>query len=718
MDLSEKIKISLKELPRSPGIYKMKNANGEVIYIGKAKDLTKRVKQYFKENYQHSTRTKKMVSQIFEFEVISVDSELEAVILETNLIKQFKPKYNILMKDDKSYVYIKITREDFPRIQLVRKIEKDNAKYIGPKPAAHKVKETLKILKKLFPFRHCNLDIELEEESQSKDQDHKVIVTHKVIKYPCLDYFIKRCVAPCIGKVTREEYALIIKNVEDFLHGRGEDILKNLKEEMMQLAQNKQFEKAAKLRDKIAKVEEILEKQKVSDPNQENQDIVNYCITQGNAYFNLFQTREGKLIGQENFILTAEDLEDGNVDQEVLEAFLKQYYEMATDLPKEILIPHEVDNQKELEYLLEKQALRKIKLIIPQKGKKNKLLEMSLNNARIYADRSKPKWYKESDLTINAAKELQKILNLPNELKRIECYDISHLSGTDTVGSMVVFEKGAPKNAMYRKFKIRTVSGKPDDYKSMEEILYRRFSRLDNKNQNELQIKKVTKDQLEEVQQICETEDLNNVGAEYKNFQTVAEEKKIIGFAGVKDVTEKIGLVAAVWITPEKRKANLGSKLLKKTIEKSKSKRIYVVCKSELQDFYSLNGFEPIKQLPKEVSEIVNFNPDNQAIMAYDKAKHKADPSFSKSPDLIIIDGGKGQLGAATKILDQLKIRIPYISLAKRLEEIFIPGESSSLLLAKNNEALKLLQKARDEAHRFAISFNRELRSKKIGFDK
>ncbi|MEK7085593.1 MAG: excinuclease ABC subunit UvrC, partial [Patescibacteria group bacterium] len=292
----------LKNLPKAPGVYKMIDKEGRVIYVGKAKDVSKRIKQYFQKNYEHSTRTRKLLENVTNIETIIVDSELEAVILEHNLIKQLQPKYNVIMKDDKNYVYIKITLEDFPRVQIVSRIEKDNAKYIGPKTAAHKVQETFKILKKIFPFRHCGLDIKIIK-------DNEVEITNKVIKYPCLDYYIKRCIAPCIGKCSIKEYQKIIKNVENFLEGKTENILKDLKRQMQEYSAAKNFEKAAKIRDKLLKIEEIVERQKVQDQNQEDKDVINYCVSQDRAYFNLFQIRDGKLIGQENFTLSATDID-------------------------------------------------------------------------------------------------------------------------------------------------------------------------------------------------------------------------------------------------------------------------------------------------------------------------------------------------------------------------------------------------------------------------
>ena len=574
----------LKKAPDVPGVYKMTSEDGTVIYIGKAKSLKKRLRQYFQKDYAHSTRTKKLMEKAKNITYTATDTELEAKILELNMIKQFKPKYNVIMKDDKNYVYIKITKEDFPRVQIVRKVERDGAKYYGPKTAAHKVKSTFKILKKIFPFRHCNLDI-------ADLGEGKVKVTRKVIKYPCLDYYIKRCIAPCIAKCSKEEYAQIIKGVQDFLEGRADEVLANLEATMRAHAANRQFEKAAKVRDKIQKAQEILEKQNVAAPDTKSQDVINYIVTHSNAYFNLFQVRDGKLIGQENFILCAKDLEDSD-SEEVLEAFLQQYYEMATDVPDEIVIPHQIDTPA-----IHEKALYKT-VTIPQKGKKHKLLEMSLNNARIYADRNKPSWKQESTLTKAAAEELAQILKLPEAPKRIECYDISHLSGTETVGSMVVFKNGAPAKDHYRKFRLRTVQNKPDDYKSMEEVLTRRLSKIAQAYAHrDYQFKKSRKKDTKFIEEnnrvkLSETD---------RTFYVLEKEKSLAGFIATKDHSAKVAELSNLWVHPDYRGEKLGYKLLKDALSKVKSKRVYIMCKPELREYYQLAGFEEIKKTPDEI---------------------------------------------------------------------------------------------------------------------
>ena len=695
----------------------MIDEEGRVIYIGKAKDLKKRVRQYFKEGYEHSTRTKKLLEKVKDIQWTAVDSELEAFILEHNLVKQLQPKYNILLKDDKNFVYIRITKnEDFPRIQIVRKVLNDGAKYIGPKTAANKVNEAFKILKKIFMYRHCNLEI---KQTSIKNGTAEVEVGNKTIKYPCLDYYIKSCSAPCIGKISKEEYQEYIRMVERFFEGKeGDVILKELTSKMMKAAQEKRFERAAQIRNQIEKIKDILEKQRISDPNQEDKDIINYCVSHEKAYFNLFQVRGGKLIGQENFIFEAREFNEKEENLEVLGSFLTQYYELATDMPKEILIPHEIEDQKEMEEFISKKANKKIKIIIPQRGDKNRLLEMSLNNARIYADRNRAKWQEEGAFTKGAAEELGKLLKLKSAPKRIECYDISHLGGTDTVGSMIVFENGIPVNSMYRKFKLRTVIDKPDDYKSMEEVLMRRFMKIADEVKNkEYVFKKAVKKYQKPIEKIIKKEKLRS-GIDFKSFYILEKNgKTLAALASITDHSKKVSEINDLFVLPKERGSKIGRKLLRNIIGKAKSKRVYILCKQELKDYYLTMGFEEINKIPDELVKSHKICVKcglKPLALVFDKIKHKPDESFEKIPDLIVIDGGKGQLSAAMKVLGELKLNITCISLAKQLEEIYTTHSSAPIVLDRGNEALKLLQRARDEAHRFAISYNKDLRKKKF----
>ncbi len=667
-DKAKKLKNILTKLPSSPGIYKMLDEEGLVIYLGKAKNLKHRVKSYFQKNYSHSSRTKVLLEKVENIDFIAVDSDLEATILEHNLLKQLKPKYNVIMKDDKSYVYIKITKEDFPRIEIVRKPEKDNAKYIGPKTSTQKVKDTLKLLKSLFPYRHCGLSIKLLKENEIPP--HEVEIGNKVIKYPCLDYHIKKCSAPCIGMIGKEKYMETIQNVVLFLEGKSDFLIEELKSKMAKFALDKQFEKAAKLRDKLKQIENISEKQKISSPDRKDSDIINYLINDKRAYFNLFQIRNGNLTGQENFVYEAKLEENNTSSSEVLETFLKDYYLQTNDLPKEILIPHETENAEEIEKFIENQREKKVNLIIPKIGEKIKLLEMSLNNAKIFADRSRPSWKEESDDNTNALKKLSKSVKLKSPAKRMECYDISHFGGTNTVASMVVFENGAPKPKEYRKFKLKTLNGTIDDFKSMEEILKRRLAYLEERKWSMKKIK--NKNQYE-------------IKLSKKTFKIEFEKPKVKTLILKSEIPKEIKNIIKI--------------ILLEIAKKEKIAKVYCNYSNKEKEQLLLQGFEELKNTT-----------ENQNLCFY-VSKHKLDESFSKKPDLIIIDGGKGQLKSATKAMKERNLKIPMISLAKKFEEIFLPTKSDPIILKKNSPELRLLQRIRDEAHRFAITFQKNSRS-------
>lgn len=688
----------------------MKNEPGQIIYVGKAKNLRNRVSSYFQSRGDKGMRTIKMVEQISDIEYVVVDTELEALLLETNFIKELRPKYNILMKDDKNYVYIKITvDEPYPRIFLTRKVLKDKARYFGPKTAAHKVIKTLKVLKQLFPFRHCQLQIDYvmpEKEPQDLRPGagrHQVKVTKASIKYPCLDYHIKRCIGPCIGTVSPEEYRKIIDQVIRFLEGRHEEIIEKIKAEMIQAAEEKKFEKAAALRDKIKNIEEILETQRISDPHQKDLDILHYVIQDEKAYFNLFQLREGKLVGQENFVLAASGATTQNgepmEDREILMAFLEQYYEKATDLPKEILVPHEIDDQDTMERWLSDMKGQKVSLIVPELGKKNHLLELSLSNAQSFAKQSQIKWQgAEKGIRQKALEELQQLLHLSKPPKRLECYDISHFSGTETVSSMVVFENGFPKKDDYRKFKLHQQDpGAPNDFASMEETLTRRLKYLKpSVARTGLKIRKAKNKEREKFIQQCE----NEAGAD---FFVIEKDKKQEGFMIVKRYPSSKILL-------QKLETNLSEDrefFFKFLLSKYKIKRLYAHVPLEQQPVWETLGFEQLKKNPEE------FLPESEKIyLVFDRHKYQEDPSFKKIPDLIIIDGGKGQLSSAQKALQKYQLQIPMISIAKREEEFFLPNESESIQLTKDDPISLLIQHIRDEAHRFAVTYHQNLRLK------
>jgi excinuclease ABC subunit C len=674
----------LKNIPKHPGIYKMKNSENEILYIGKAKNLRNRVGSYFKKNNQQSVKNQKMIGQIADIEYTVVGSDLEAIMLETNLIKEFRPKYNILMKDDKNFAYIKITtNEAYPRIQVVRKVLNDGAKYFGPKTAASKIYDTLNLFRKIYPFRNCSLVIEdLGPAINIFDKKRLVKVTHAGIKYPCLDLHIKRCLGPCIGKPDINEYQQIIKQIINLLEGKYQDILINLKIQMSEASQQKKFEQAAKIRDKITMIESIFEKQIISSPDHSNCDIINYYPEGEKAFFNIFQIREGKLIDQQNFTINAV----GETDPDpLLSSFIKQYYSENTDLPKELIIPAGIKEQIEIKKWLDSLAKQSIKIITPEKGKKDQLLDLCLENAKSFAKQQRTKWEGNSlENRDQALEKLSQYLGLNKMPKRIECYDISHLSGTQTVASMAVFENGFPKTDQYRHFKInRELAGSPDDFASMEEVILRRIKYLKpTLNKNEIKIVKLK----------LKTSD--------KEIYTIKENKRIIGKFSL-FLSNKL----KTFITDLKLNIAEPEIVYRKIIEKFNSKRIYFVIEKKQESALEKIGFEYLHEKPKELT----LKP-KKSIMVFDKTKHRDDQSFKQRPDLIVIDGGKGQLSSAIKILKSSKIEIPIISLAKKKEEIFIPNKPKSIQLDNNDQARLMLQHIRDEAHRFAIEYNRKLR--------
>lgn len=733
----------LRNLPETPGIYKFKGKDGSIIYVGKAINLRKRVNSYFKKDYAHSTRTRKLVEAVSNIEVIQTDSELEALILENNLIKEHRPKYNILMKDDKSYVYIKLDMsQDFPTVSVIRakEIEKEkrssNIKYFGPKLAAAKVYETLRIMKKIFPFRECNLEIKFigpaksPEELQISPDGKTVKVSNKVINYPCLDYSIKQCPGPCIGAITPEAYKKIVQQIIDFLHGKNEEVEKVLRRQMNEAAEKKLFEKAARIRDKLLALQQITERQKVTDVERKDTDIINFTTLMGRIYFNVMLIREGKLIDQENFVFDALEMEDaGSVDiMEALEAFISQYYEKASDIPKEIFVPEDLANIETLEKWLGGKRGDRVHIFSPKKGEKNRLLELSRKNAVNFANQHRIKWMAKQKAQ-TAVSRLAKILGMKDkELRRIEGFDISHIGGTDTVGSMVVFENGLPKNQDYRHFKIRTIFGKPDDYASMEEILRRRLKYIAGDDKS-IKIKMPNKKDFELVYKIIESNERINAAIrkkspekiERKHFLAAKKNNKIIALGRLLPLNDRISIVSSLWVDPQSRGQRLGYLMMKKLIERSKLKRIYININKDLENYYAEFGFEILRNVPEilsnrqnEALKFLGVSKENYISMVYDVKKRKVDPSFAAKPSLLVIDGGKGQLSSALKVLKNMNLEIPGISLAKKLEEIFQPGKSAAIHLEEGDEALKLLQRIRDESHRFAITFGRNLHRKSM----
>ena len=446
----------LKNLPDKPGVYLMKNSLGEVIYVGKAKILKNRVKSYFQNSKNHSEKVRVMVKNIAEFEYIVTDSEMEALILECNLIKKYSPKYNILLKDDKFYPFIKITtKDDFPRVFVTRNFAKDGSKYFGPYTNGAAVYETINLIYKIFPLRTCKLAIKENGEAVR----------------PCLNYHIKKCFGPCGGHIGKEEYGKMISDIIDILSGKETYVTKMLKTEMENASENLEFEKAASLRDKILAIEAIVEKQKIFKTMEGDEDFINIDQDENDSCIQVFFSRDGKILGREHFIF--ENTANESI-AEILEEFIASFYGGTAKVPKTIYVPEVNEVELMEEYLTIKRG-SKVWLKVPQKGQKKDMLEMVKNNAKITLEKFKDKYLKDKEINRIALQELQDLLELDEWPTRIEAYDISNIQGVDSVGTMVVFEEGRSKNSDYRRFKIKTVKG-ANDYDSMREILTRRFN--------------------------------------------------------------------------------------------------------------------------------------------------------------------------------------------------------------------------------------------------
>ena len=445
----------LKKLPTKPGVYIMRDAHDTILYVGKAINLRNRVRSYFRENIGRGPMIDKMVTLIARFEYIVTDSELEALVLENNLIKEYSPKYNTLLKDDKTYPYIKVTLgEEFPRILFSREMKKDKSKYFGPYTSAAAVKDTIELLNKLYQLRTCNKSLPKEIGNDR----------------PCLNYHIKQCLAPCQGFVSKEEYRQQIAGAMEFLNGNYGPIQKDLETKMMEASENLEFEEAAKYRDLLNSVKQVSQKQKITDSVGEDKDIIALYQDEAEAVVQVFFIRDGKLIGREHYYMMHVS---GQKKPQILEDFIKQFYAGTPFIPRELMLQFEIEDAELIEKWLTERRGGRVYIKVPKIGTKEKLVELAAQNAKLILSQDKEKLKREEGRTIGAVKEIAEILGLQN-IERMEAYDISNISGFENVGSMVVYEKGKPKKSDYRKFRIRTVSG-PDDYACMREVLTRRF---------------------------------------------------------------------------------------------------------------------------------------------------------------------------------------------------------------------------------------------------
>ena len=563
MEKTFNIQEELKKLPDQPGVYIMHDKTEAIIYIGKAKSLTKRVHQYFQPSHDEGIKKRQMVEHIEYFEYIITDSELEALVLECNLIKEHCPKYNTMLRDDKTYPYIKVTvGETFPRVMFSRQMKKDRSRYFGPYTSAGAVKDTIDLINKIYGLRTCNRklprDIGLDR--------------------ACLNYHIHKCDAPCQGYITPEEYNNKVSGVLEFLNGNYTPVIKMLTEKMEQASEELEFEKAAEYRNLLSSVKQVAQKQKITNADGEDKDIIALANDDTDAVVQVFFIRGGKLIGRDHFHVRVgtEQSEDN-----ILNNFVKQFYSGTPFIPREIMLQKKIEDMEILEQWLSEKRGRKVIIKVPQKGMKEKLVELAKKNALLVLSQDKERIKREEGRTIGAVKEIEKLLGLSN-LNRMEAFDISNINGFETVGSMIVYEKGKPKRSDYRKFKLKTITG-PDDYGSMHEVLTRRF---------------------------------------------------VHGIDEKKQLSEK--------------------------------------------------------NLPDEVG------------------------SFNRFPDVIMMDGGKGQVNVCLEVLSELGLSIPVCGMVKddfhRTRGLYFNNEE--IPIDRHGEGFKLITRIQDEAHRFAIEYHRSLRSK------
>ena len=557
------IEDELKKLPSQPGVYLMHDAKDEIIYVGKAVSLKNRVRQYFQSSRNKSAKIEQMVSRIARFEYIVTDSEMEALVLECNLIKEHQPRYNTMLKDDKAYPYIKVTvGEDFPRVMLARTMKKDKNRYFGPYTSAGAVKDTIDLIHKLYKIRTCSRNLPRDTGKER----------------PCLNYHIKQCDAPCQGYISKEEYGENIRQVLEFLNGRYDGVLKNLEEKMKAASDAMDFEKAIEYRDLLSSVKKVAQKQKVTSSNMEDRDIIAMARDDMDAVVQVFFVREGKLIGRDHFRMSVATAETRG---QILSSFVKQFYAGTPFLPKELWVQYELEDMELIGQWLSARKGQKVRITIPKKGDKERLVELAEKNAALVLIQDNERNKREEMRTIGAMNQVAQWLGLEN-VRRMEAFDISNISGYESVGSMVVFENGRPKRSDYRKFRIKTVTG-PNDYASMKEVLTRRFT----------------------------------------------------------------------------------------------------------------HGMEEQKQLK------------NQGV-------EKEFGSFTRFPDLLMMDGGKGQVNIALEVMEQLGLSIPVCGMVKddshRTRGLYY--QNVEIPIDRHSEGFRLITRIQDEAHRFAIEYHRSLRSK------
>lgn len=710
----QKLRRRIAQAPDQPGVYRWLGSEGEILYVGKAKSLRQRLRSYVAPGAKLGAWKESLVRQVHDFDLTVVRTELEALVLETNLIKEHRPKYNVLMKDGKSYVYVRVSGHTYPRIDVVRKIEDDGAQYFGPKPAAWQVYEVLAILRKLYRFRTCKMEIEPAPNAPATIP-LEVVCTHRDRPVPCLDYHMQQCIAPCIGSMTPTQYKeQCIDPVVRFWKGELGPVTQVLKVKMQEAATNKQFEAAAQYRDQLQRITSLSEEQVVSDASGEDADAIGVAVMASRCQAVVYQKRNGKVTGEIASALSGQP----ETVQEALEQFLPLYYSDVPSIPTLILIPEEIPSAATLEAWLTERAGRRVELRVPARGQKTQLLDVAMSNAKQKVMQQEAKWEAEARNTADAASELQSLLALAEPPKRIECYDISHLGGTETVGSMVVFENGKPKREHYRSFTVQTLkSGDVDDYRSLQEVLRRRLRHLTGGTKGELErwakegivIRKAVKADQPAIEALRKDDGASETDVHFYKEAAVAERGgTIVAIVRLGPLGKGLTALRSLYVVKEERGKKLGQALARFILSKTKEKKVYLHCEDALQDFYASAGFRHLIKPPEALVEVERAyretHPDEPPLcpMVWNGDEHKTDSSLGRKPDLLLIDGGIGQLHAVEVELERSGLEIGLISLAKREEEVFARGSNVPLIIQRDSPAHVLLRRLRDEAHRFA----------------
>jgi len=696
-DYLPELRTRIAKAPQKPGVYRWLGTDGTVLYVGKAKNLRNRLRSYVQKDAASTLGPWKtsLMTKVTDVDMTVTENELEALILETNLIKEIKPKYNVLMKDDKNYVYVRIgTKLPYPTIDVVRQMSDDGAKYFGPFLSSYDLNRTLDLLHDIFRFRACSASIDALNAGRTPQR-------------ACVEAQIGQCNGLCSGKMEQDDYRKSIDEVMRFLKGDRGATITELKRLMQDAAAGKKFERAAKLRDVLAHIASLEEQQVVSGTDGNTVDVIGIAFMgngKAKAQAVVLRIRNGKLIEERSIMLSGEteDMREG------LEQFIPQYYAGETDIPEIIVIADTPEGIVAINAWLVQRRGGSVEIRVPERGKKSKLLAMAEDNARRKIEQQFAKWESAVRNVETALQELQKALNLKEAPKRIEGYDISHLGGTETVGSMVVMKNGKPANAEYRSFTLRTVhAGEIDDYKALREVLRRRLKHCAPKTESAITVKKLPK--KERVQWREGKTTLAMPKGWREELLMVSEDNRELLTMDLRRKNPKTPLYAFAHFQAKKTDA------LHRTLDAvehalGKSELYLVIPETIDEDILALHGFLPsAKPVPEEFTPPTNTR-------TYHRRKTVADPSLSAAPDLLVIDGGKGQLGAVLEVLKELSVEIPVIGLAKREEEIFLPKSSLPVNLPKDSQAQYLLQRLRDEAHRFANAHReKRLLSKEIG---